>query len=156
MSDKNSFEVAPGPWGMEKKANGRVEVNLPGDVMVLKGKPNESGGLYFLNGEKVVVVDEINKNGVGVDVNVHGEMAKTELNIDDFKPTIEADLVKATLERWPEGSRLYRNLIVHGDLVLDGVKYRVLKSNGEPVPMLKDHYLYIPVAEGNRSDFSDK
>src|SRR3989338_7272444 len=145
MSDKNSFEVAPGPWGMEKKANGRVEVNLPGDVMVLKVKPNESGVLYFSNGEKVVIMDELNRNGVGVDVNVHGSLIETEVKMEDFKPTIDDGFAELILKSWPEGSMLLKNLVVHGILTNNGVEYRVLRNNGEPVSFVKDHYMYIPV-----------
>jgi hypothetical protein len=156
MTDNNSFEVAPGPWGMDKKVSGRMEVNLPGDVMVLKVKPDETGGLYFSNGEKVAVADELNKNGIGVDVEIHGALSKTEVKLEDFKPSIEPDLAKLVLESWPEGSMLLKNLVVQGDLTVDGIVYRVLRINGDAVSIVNDHYLYIPVKEGNKTDFQDK
>lgn len=156
MSDKDTFEVSPGPWGSVNKPDGRVEINLPGNVTVEKVKPDMSGGLFFSNGEKFVLLDQMNENGVGFDVNVHGGPLKTEINFEDFKPTLNEKLSGMLLKSWPEGSMLLRSLVIHGILSFNGVEYRVLKDNGEPVQIAKDHYMYIPVKEGNMTDYSDK
>lgn len=154
MSDINPYEgVTPGPWGIEEKSNGRVEVNLPGNVSTLNVKPKGNGEIQLSNGERLVVVDEIEKNGVGVDVKVHGEFSKKNIDLNDFKSTINPETEKLILQSWPEGSVIFKNLIIFGGLTLGETQYKVLKVDGEPYQIANGHYLYIPVKDENNTEY---
>ncbi len=136
--------VTPGPWGAHTKKDGQAEVHLPGNIMVKKVKSDESGGLFFTNGERIFEYDQ----KIGADVTIHGQEMKTEFNIRDFKSILDSSVEKAILSSWPKGSTLLRSLTFNGVLTLDGVALKLLRDDkGEPVVFSKNHYMYIPVEE---------